>query len=89
MWSNADRAGRAWRMGEWALLHQVRADGSSKPRDPSRFAPDRGSSLDLDDRHFLPELGANLVSSTARITPTIWTRRCRCGQTDTAYLHQQ
>ena len=66
MWSNVDRAARAWRMGEWALLHQVRADGSSKPSDPSRFAPDRGSSLDLDDAHFVPELGGNLVSSTAR-----------------------
>lgn len=32
MWSNADRAARTWRMGEWALLNQVRADGSSKPR---------------------------------------------------------
>ncbi len=66
MWSTADRSARAWRMGEWALLCQVRADDSSKPRDPSRFAPDRGSSLALDDSGFLPQLGTNLVSSTAR-----------------------
>ena len=66
MWSTANRSARAWRMGEWALLCQVRADGSSKPRDPSRFAPDRGSSLALDDSGFLPQLGTNLVSSTAR-----------------------
>lgn len=66
MWSNADRATRAWRMGEWALLHQVRVDGSSKPRNASQFVPDRGSSLNLDDTHFVQELGENLVSSTAR-----------------------
>ena len=66
MWSTVDRSARAWRMGEWALLCQIRADGSSKPRDPSRFAPDRGSSLALDDCGFLPQLGTNVVSSTAR-----------------------
>lgn len=53
-------------MAEWALLCQVRTDGSSKPRDPSRFVPDRGSSLALDDSGFTSELGLNLVSSTAR-----------------------
>ncbi|MBU9762250.1 hypothetical protein FR943_00045 [Mycobacterium sp. TNTM28] len=78
MWSNADRAARAWRMGEWALLHQVRADGSSKPRDPSRFVPDRGSSLDLDDSHFLPQLGGNFVSSTARF-PVMNAAECLVG----------
>jgi hypothetical protein len=78
MWSNADRAARAWRMGEWALLHQVRVDGSSKPRDPSRFVPDRGSSLDLDDAHFLPELGGNFVSSTARF-PVMNAAECLVG----------
>ena len=78
MWSNADRAVRAWRMGEWALLLQVRADNSSKPRDPSRFAPDRGSSLDLDDRHFMPTLGDNLVSSTARF-PVMNAAECLVG----------
>lgn len=78
MWSNADRAARAWRMGEWALLHQVRADGSSKPRDASRFVPDRGSSLNLDDAHFVPELGSNLVSSTARF-PVMNAAECLVG----------
>jgi hypothetical protein len=66
MWSNADRATRAWQMGEWALLHQVRADGSSKPRDRGRFLPDNGSSLDLGDAYFMPERGESFVSSTAR-----------------------
>ncbi|TQK29786.1 hypothetical protein FBY28_2794 [Arthrobacter sp. SLBN-53] len=78
MWSNADRAARAWRIGEWALLHQVRADGSSKPLDSSRFVPDRGSSLDLDDRPCLPELGANFVSSTARF-PVMNAAECLVG----------
>jgi hypothetical protein len=78
MWSNADRAARAWRLGEWALLHQVRADGSSKPRDPARFVPDRGSSLDLDDSHFVPELGENFVSSTARF-PVMNAAECLVG----------
>ncbi|WP_067891580.1 hypothetical protein [Mycobacterium sp. E735] len=78
MWSNADRAVRAWRMGEWALLLQVCADNSSKPRDPSRFAPDQGSSLDLDDRYFMPALGNNLVSSTARF-PVMNAAECLVG----------
>ena len=78
MWSNVDRATRAWRMGEWALLHQVRADNSSSPRNPSRFVPDRGSSLDLDDAYFMPELGDNLVSSTARF-PVMNAAECLVG----------
>lgn len=78
MWSNADRAARAWRMGEWALLHQVRVDGSSKPRDPARFVPDRGSSLDLDDAYFMPELSENMVSSTARF-PVMNASECLVG----------
>lgn len=78
MWSNADRAARAWRLGEWALLHQVRADGSSKPRDPSRFVPDQGSSLGLDDSYFVPELGENMVSSTARF-PVMNAAECLVG----------
>lgn len=78
MWSNADRAARAWRMGEWALLHQVRSDGSSKPRDPARFVPDKGSSLDLDDADFMPELGENFVSSTARF-PVMNAAECLVG----------
>jgi len=40
---------RAYRVGEWALLHRVLPDGSSTPPDPRRFMPDRGSSLALDD----------------------------------------
>jgi hypothetical protein len=78
MWSNADRAARSWRLGEWALLHQVRPDSSSKPRNPARFVPDRGSSLDLDDSHFVPELGGNFVSSTARF-PVMNAAECLVG----------
>lgn len=78
MWSNTDRAVRAWRLGEWALLHQVREDGSSKARDPARFVPDRGSSLALDDAHFVPELGKKLVSSTARF-PVMNAAECLVG----------
>lgn len=77
MFGIADRAVRAWRLGEWALLHQVRYDGIRGP-DPARFVPDRGSSLALDDSGFMPDIDAtmnplayederpNLVSSTAR-----------------------
>jgi hypothetical protein len=57
---------RAWRVGEWALLHRVMADGSSSPPEPRRFMPDKGSSLALDDLGFMPELGDHNVSSTAR-----------------------
>jgi len=78
MWSNADRAARSWRLGEWALMQRVRADGSSKPRDPARFRPDRGSSLDLDDSHFVAELGENFVSSTARF-PVMNAAECLVG----------
>jgi hypothetical protein len=78
MWSNADRARRAWLMGEWAFLHQVRADGSSKPRNPVRFIPDRGSILDLDDAYFTSRLGDHLVSSTARF-PTMNAAECLVG----------
>lgn len=78
MWSNVDRASRAWRVGEWALLRQVRPDGSSKPRDPFRFLPDKGSVLDLDDAHFIPGLGERLVSSTARF-PVMNAAECLVG----------
>jgi hypothetical protein len=61
-----ERVVRVWRLGEWALLHQVRPDGSSTPPDPGRFMPDRGSSLAFDDLDFVRELGARTVSSTAR-----------------------
>ena len=70
MWSITDRAVRSWRLGEWALLYQVRADNSSRGPDPARFVPDKGSSLARDDSGFMPELGEmgqNLVSSTARV----------------------
>jgi hypothetical protein len=78
MFGIADRAKRAWRLGEWALLHRVSADDSSRGPDPMRFVPDKGSSLALDDSGFMPEIAAtmmpladedrreNLVSSTAR-----------------------
>lgn len=78
MWINADRATRSWRMGEWALLHQVRVDGSSKPRDPVRFIPDKGSVLDLDDAYFMSELGDRPVSSTARF-PVMNAAECLVG----------
>ena len=57
---------RAWRLGEWALLRQVRPDGSSREPDPLRFMPDKGSSLALDDMGFMPDIGEHVVSSTAR-----------------------
>ncbi|MCV7057754.1 hypothetical protein [Mycolicibacterium gilvum] len=66
MMSITERAVRAWRLGEWALLHQVRPDGSSAPPDPRPFMPDRGSSLAFDDLDFTPDLGKNPVTSTAR-----------------------
>jgi hypothetical protein len=79
MWSNVDRATRAWLMEEWALLHQVCSDGgSSRPCDPSRFVPDRGSSLDLDNAYLASELGDNLVSSTARF-PVMNAAECLVG----------
>ena len=37
------RVVRAWRLGEWALLRQVRPDGSSTEPDPKPFMPDEGS----------------------------------------------
>ena len=61
-----DRAVRTWPLGEWALLRRVLPDGGSTAPDPRRFMPDKGSSLALDDLDFMPELGAHVVSSTAR-----------------------
>ncbi|MGB8211147.1 MAG: hypothetical protein WCF69_26795 [Mycobacterium sp.] len=61
-----ERALRTQRLGEWALLRQVRPDGSSKDPDVRHFLPDRGSSLALDDAGFIPELSERLVCSTAR-----------------------
>jgi hypothetical protein len=78
MFGIGDRAKRAWRLGEWALLYRVRADDSSRGPDPRWFVPDKGSSLALDDSDFMPDLARlsmpladedmkqNLVSSTAR-----------------------
>lgn len=78
MFGIADRAERAWRLGEWALLHQVRDDRSSRGPLPRRFLPDMGSSLALDDTGFVPAIAAtmlpfadpdqreNLVSTNAR-----------------------
>jgi hypothetical protein len=66
MMTITERVVRAWRLGEWALLHQVRSDGSSTPSDPRPFMPDRGSSLAFDDLGFTPDLGLNPVASTAR-----------------------
>ena len=78
MFDVADRAVRSWRLGEWALLHRVRDDGSSHGPDIARFVPDRGSSLALDDTGFAtdiaatmlpladPDMRENLVSTTAR-----------------------
>src|ERR1700694_5012826 len=61
-----ERVVRAWRLGEWALLRQVRPDGSSREPDRQRFMPDKGSSLALDDERFMPDIGEHVVSSTAR-----------------------
>lgn len=66
MFEITERVVRAWRLGEWAMLHQVRPDGSSTPSDPRPFTPDKGSSLALDDLGFAPDLGLNPVASTAR-----------------------
>jgi hypothetical protein len=78
MFGIVDRAKRAWRLGEWALLHRVRGDDSISGPDPLRFVPDKGSSLALDDAGFMREIAAtmlpladedkrlNLVSTTAR-----------------------
>jgi hypothetical protein len=60
------RAVRTQRLGEWALLRQVKPDGSSRDPDVRRFLPDNGSSLALDDAGFMPDLGERLVCSTAR-----------------------
>lgn len=60
------RVVRAWRLGEWAALRQVRLDGSSTDPDPGPFVPQQGSSLALDDNGFMPDLGNSVVSSTAR-----------------------
>jgi hypothetical protein len=60
------RVVRAWRLGEWALLRQVRPDNSSTDPDPVPFMPDEGSSLALDDEGFMPSWGEHVVSSTAR-----------------------
>lgn len=60
------RVVRAWRLGEWAALRQVRMDGSSTDPDPGLFVPQQGSSLALDDDGFMPDLGNSVVSSTAR-----------------------
>lgn len=57
----SDRAVRAWRLGEWALLHRVRADNSSHGPDPARFVPDKGSSLALDDWGFAPDIAATML----------------------------
>ncbi len=78
MWSNVDRAARARQMEEWALLHRVRADGSNGLPEPVRFAPDRGSSLDLDNAYTAPERGDILVSSTARF-PVMNAAECLVG----------
>lgn len=61
-----ERAVRTWPLGEWALLRRVLPDGGSTEPEPRRFMPDKGSSLALDDLDFMPELGAHVVSSTAR-----------------------
>lgn len=61
-----ERAIRTWPLNEWALLHQLLPDGDSSRPEPLRFRPDKGSSLGFDDLGFVPELGDNLVSSTAR-----------------------
>jgi hypothetical protein len=78
MFGIADRAVRAWRLGEWALLRRAYDDGSTHGPDPARFVPDKGSSFALDDAGFMPEIAAtmmpladedkreNLVSTTAR-----------------------
>jgi hypothetical protein len=66
MLSITERVVRAWRLGEWALLRQIRPDNSSTPPNPGRFMPDKGSSLAVDDLDFMPDLGAYPVSSTAR-----------------------
>lgn len=78
MFGIADRARRAWRLDEWALLHRVSDDGTVHPQDPMRFVPDKGSSLAIDDAGFMPDIAAtmlpladkdrreNLVSTTAR-----------------------
>lgn len=66
MMTITERVVRAWRLGEWALLHQVRPDGSSTQSDPRPFMPDKGSSLAFDDLGFTPDLGPNPVTSTAR-----------------------
>lgn len=78
MFGVTDRAVRAWRLGEWALLHRVHEDGSIQGPDPARFVPDKGSSLALDDAGFALDIAAtmlpladpdkreNLVSTNAR-----------------------
>lgn len=90
MMSITERVVHAWRLGEWALLHQVRPDGSSTPSDPRPFAPDKGSSLAFDNLDFMPDLGPNLVSSTARYpVMTAAENLVGAGQAHSAALQQK
>lgn len=61
-----ERVLRSHPLGEWAVLRQVRPDGSSTAPLPDAFRPHEGSSLALDDDGVMPDLGDHVVSSTAR-----------------------